>query len=147
MSEIRNIRLLSIVEKGFSLSPEKIPTTKEECENDIKPGFGLHLMVDIEKSTLTADAKVFYGYPNKQDGIVASLDFSYVLYVERLNEFIKEVDGEKKMAMPEGFMTDVISDVYATARTLISIRLASTPLKDLYLPFNGAKHIVKNMEN
>ena len=146
MDNTRSIRLLSVREKVFSMDVEKIPATEKECERLIKPAFGFHLSIDKDNSTLTADVKVFYGYPDKPNEVVASLEFSYTIFIERIEEVFIEGKNEKtKITAPVNLMKTIINDIYVTARTLISIHLVSTPLRDLYLPFDGASPIIDEL--
>lgn len=145
MSNTPKIQLIHIAELEYDLKENLIPKTKEKCETDIRPGFGFKIIINEEDSTLSIEATAFYA--NISGVEVATSKFIYVLYIENINSIIKKNQEESAFYVPDEIMDVVIQETFATGRMFLSSHVNNTALKDLYLPFNGASGLIKQVKS
>lgn len=145
MSDTRKIQLIHVAELDYSLKENLIPETKEKCETDINPGFGFKIKINEDNSTLSIEATAFYA--NKAGVEVADSKFIYVLYFENMDTIIKKDKDESFLYIPDEIMDVVIQEAFITGRMFLSSHVKNTALKDLYLPFNGASSLIKQVKS
>ena len=90
MEKKLQVRIVSIKEDSFSVDYDRLPETKEDCEKNVSPYFGISMSVNEEKSYLTAHAQVKYILTeNSQDVDIVSLKYSYTLRISDIYDIIK----------------------------------------------------------
>lgn len=145
MSDTRKIQLIHVAELEYGLKENLIPVTKEQCVTDINPGFGFKIKIKEEDSTLSIEAIAFYA--NNAGEQVAFSKFIYDLYVEKIDTVITKNEGESSFNVPDEIMNVVIQEAFVTGRMFLSFHVNNTALKDLYLPFNGASSLIKQVKS
>lgn len=139
MSEIR-ISLKRIVEDGFSINE---PILTDESKT-LEASIGFDLLSDTNKNLLTIATQIAYVTP--QSEIAAILRFRYTLEVDSLSKLQNTSNPEKgthNYKFPNGLLEDALTDVYATGRIMIANHLNGTRLEGQYLPFGGARNLIK----
>lgn len=149
MDKKLQVRIISIKEDSFSIDYDRLPKTKEDCEANTAPYFGVGLNVDEEKSYLTAHAQIKYLLTeNSQEIDIVSLKYSYTLHISDIYDIIQYPDEKDKgkINIQNKFIEKFIPDVFATGRALMKTKLINTVLSDFYLPFGGEQNIIKRIK-
>lgn len=144
MSDTRKIQLMHVAELEYDLKENLIPETKQQCETDINPGFGFKIKINEEDSTLSIEAIAFCA--NNAGVEVAFSKFIYVLYIDNIGTVITKNEDGSSFNVPDEIMDVVIQEVFVTGRMFLSSHVVNTALKDLYLPFNGASGLIKQVK-
>lgn len=151
MDKKLRVRIISIKEDSFSVDYDRLPKTKEDCETNTSPYFGVSLSVDEEKSYLTAHAQIKYiltENENSQEIDIVSLKYSYTLRISNIHDIIQYPDEKDKgtFDVQNQFIEKFIPDVFATGRALLIPKLINTVLSNFYLPFGGEQGILKQIK-
>ena len=149
MEKKLQVRIVSIKEDSFSVDYDRLPETKEDCEKNVSPYFGISMSVNEEKSYLTAHAQVKYILTeNSQDVDIVSLQYSYTLRISDIYDIIKYPNEKDKTTfeVQNKFIEKFVPDVFATGRALLAPKLMNTVLSDFYLPFGGEQDILRRIK-
>lgn len=142
MNELK-VSLKRIAEDGFTRNDEILADTSKI----LVPQMGFELLSDINKNILTIVAHV--GYVTTEKEVAAALRFRFSLEVDSLSKLEHVTNPQKgthQYKFPNGFIETILTDVYATARILISQKLAGTRLENVYLPLGGANGLIRSMQ-
>lgn len=142
MNELK-VSLKRIAEDGFTRNDEILADTSKT----LVPQMGFELLSDINKNILTIVVQV--GYVTTTKEVAAALRFRFSLEVDSLSNLEHVTNPQKgthQYKFPNGFIEAILTDVYATARILMSQKLAGTRLENVYLPFGGANGLIRSMQ-
>lgn len=140
------IEIKSIRENHCSILYDNLPKTKNEFKKNTETLLGLNFSVNSKEKLLVTTLWIKLKNKNVEVPYV-SLNFSYITYIENIEKFITKKDEENtEIKLPNEIMSIIISDVYATGRTILSLKLLDTVLRDCYLPFNGAATLMENIK-
>jgi len=141
-----NVQVVSIEEEHFSIQYDKLPSSKDDIETIIGYSWIIHpeqsnvaisMWIRIQKK---GDTRI-----DKED--IVSLRFSFNVHIDSLFSFVEKQNDKNAIKLPSTVLSTIIGDAYATGRVLLSLKLADTSLKDLYLPFNGASNFIKAFQS
>ena len=139
------IRVLSIREEYFDICSDALPTQKDEC-NNIYTMFAINFEIDKERSLLKATLWTNLFLPSKEDIPIVSYSFSYTLHIDPIQTLFSKVEGNQiDIKLPTDMASVILTDMYAAARALLSVKLSGTILNDYYLPFDGAAQLIENI--
>ena len=142
MNELK-VSLKRIAEDGFTRNDEILA----DASKALAPQMGFELLSDINKNLLTIVAHVGFVTPAKE--VAAALRFRFTLEVDSLSKLEHTTNPQKgthQYKFPNGFIEAILTDVYATARTLMAQKLAGPRLENAYLPFGGASSLIRTMK-
>lgn len=141
-----NVQIVLIKEDHFSIQYDKLPTSKDE----IAVILGYNWIIYPEQSDISLAMwirlqKKDNSGIDKED--IVSLRFSYTVHIDSLLSFAKKKSDKNAIELPSTILSTIIGDAYATGRTLLSLKLANTTLKDFYLPFDGASNFIRTVQS
>lgn len=130
------VRIKSIQENAFSIDEELL--IDQTDTTDININFLINFKYDANKSLFITNSTIAFILKEKE---LVRLSFSFIVEIKNIQSFIIDEKKDKCIDLPDEFMETIISDVYATGRSMAHDRLSATILKDEYLPLGGAVQI------
>lgn len=124
---------------------DALPMQKDKC-NDIYTMFAINFEINKECSLQKAILWTNLFLPSKEDIPVVSYSFSYTLHIDPIQTLFSKVGGNQiDIKLPTDMASVILTDMYAAARALFSVKLSGTILNDYYLPYDGAAQLIENI--